>query len=84
MKPGGTFYFEEIYPPLYANPILGPLLRHPREDRFDEQQFLAELERNGLTLLPGTKTGSRFGLVAAAVKHPNGGYRESPRNGNGS
>ena len=68
LKSGGIFYFEEIYPPLYANPLLKALLRHPREDRFDEPQFLAELSINSLCLVEGFQTGSRFGIVGAARK----------------
>ena len=67
-RSGGIFYFEEIYPPLYANPLLKALLRHPREDRFDEPQFLAELSINSLCLVEGFQTGSRFGIVGAARK----------------
>jgi len=68
LKPGGIFYFEEIYPALYANLILGPLLRHPTEDRFHGPEFLATLEANGLGLVEGVRTTSRFGIVGAARK----------------
>jgi ubiquinone/menaquinone biosynthesis C-methylase UbiE len=68
LKTGGTFFFEEIYPPLYANFLLGPMLRHPREDRFDGPLFLAELEKNGLRMVKGVSPGTRFGIVCAAVK----------------
>ncbi len=68
LKKGGLFYFEEIYPPLYANLLLKALLRHPREDRFAEPQFLFELRRNSLELVSGFQTGSKFGIVAAARK----------------
>lgn len=68
LKKGGIFYFEEIYPPLYANPILKAMLRHPREDRFHETEFLTELKKNSLNLIEGFATGSRFGIVGAARK----------------
>lgn len=68
LKSGGIFYFEEIYPPLYANPVLKALLRHPRDDRFHEPEFLAELSKNSLRLVDGFQTGSRFGIVGAAGK----------------
>lgn len=68
IKRGGIFYFEEIYPPLYANFVLKAMLRHPREDRFDESQFLTELSLNSLELIDGFQTGSRFGIVGAARK----------------
>jgi len=67
-RPGGYFYFEEIYPPLYANFLLGRMLRHPTEDRFYERDFLEAMELSGLQLVEGVKTGSRFGIVGAARK----------------
>jgi ubiquinone/menaquinone biosynthesis C-methylase UbiE len=68
MKPGGTFFFEEIYPPLYANFLMKRIVRHPTEGRFDGPQFLGELKANGLRLLEGVDTNSRFGIVGAVVK----------------
>jgi ubiquinone/menaquinone biosynthesis C-methylase UbiE len=67
-REGGIFYFEEIYPPLYANPILRRMLRHPRQDRFDENQFLRELASNNFFLLDGVRKGSRLRIVGAAEK----------------
>lgn len=68
LRPEGLFFFEEIYPPLYANFLLRRMLRHPREDRFDGYQFLTELSRNGLSLVDGTDTASRYAIVGAARK----------------
>lgn len=67
LKSGGVFYFEEIYPPLYANMILRRLLQHPRENRFHGPEFRAFLEKCCLRLLPGFKE-SRFAILGAAVK----------------
>jgi len=67
-RPGGVFYFEEIYPPLYANPLFRLMLRHPTTDRFHEQEFLGELSAAGFSLAEGAPTGSSFGIVAAARK----------------
>ncbi len=67
-RPGGFFYFEEIYPPLYANFLLGRMLRHPAHDRFYEKEFLETLASSGLRLVDGVKTGSKFGIVGAARK----------------
>jgi ubiquinone/menaquinone biosynthesis C-methylase UbiE len=68
LRSGGFFYFEEIYPPLYANFLLKRMLRHPTEDRFYEPQFLDCLRSNGLHLVDGVRTGSKFGIVGAAKK----------------
>lgn len=69
LQPGGTFYFEEIYPPLYSNVILKRLVRHPTEDRFNSDQFLDALRSNHLHLTDGVRTDSRFGIVGCATKH---------------
>ena len=67
LKPGGAFYFEEIYPPLYANPLFKLILDHPRENRFHGPQFRAQLAECGLELQPQYKE-SRFAILGVAVK----------------
>ncbi len=69
LKPGGSFYFEEIYPALYANAFWRHLLLHPRDDRFSGPQFRAQLEAAGLALVPGYRE-TRNRIVAVAVKGP--------------
>ncbi|MEJ2369135.1 MAG: class I SAM-dependent methyltransferase, partial [Acidobacteriota bacterium] len=68
LKKGGGFYFEEIYPPLYANPLFRYLLVHPTENRFHGPEFRDRLAQNGLHLLPGYKE-SRFRILGIAVKN---------------
>lgn len=67
LRPGGAFYFEEIYPDLYANAVTRPLLRHPRADRFRGPELRAELHRQGLDLVPGYRE-SRYRILAVALK----------------
>jgi ubiquinone/menaquinone biosynthesis C-methylase UbiE len=67
LKKGGGFYFEEIYPPLYANKITRILLEHPRENRFHGPEYRSALQREGFRLLPGYKE-SRFAILGVAVK----------------
>jgi ubiquinone/menaquinone biosynthesis C-methylase UbiE len=67
LKPDGGFYFEEIYPPLYANFLFRHLLDHPTENRFHGPEFCAALSQAGLKLLPGYRQ-SRFGVLGVAVK----------------
>jgi len=67
LVPGGRFYFEEIYPPLYANFVFRRLVAHPTENRFHGEQFRAALSARGLRLLPGFKE-SRFGILGIAMK----------------
>lgn len=67
LKRGGGFYFEEIYPALYANLITRRLLEHPTENRFHGPEYRAALENEGLRLLPGYKE-TRFAILGVAVK----------------
>ena len=67
LKSEGGFYFEEIYPPLYANFLFRRILAHPKEDRFHGSEYRAALKDSGLHLLPRYKE-NRFGIVGVAVK----------------
>ncbi|KJS01313.1 MAG: ubiquinone biosynthesis protein UbiE [Desulfobulbaceae bacterium BRH_c16a] len=67
LKDGGVFFFEEIYPPLYANPLFRRILQHPRENRFHGPEYRAALAESGLRLLDGYKE-SRFAILGVAVK----------------
>jgi len=67
LKAGGAFYFEEIYPDLYANAATRYLLAHPRRDRFGPRELHDALERAGLRLLPGCRE-SRYRILGVAVK----------------
>ena len=67
LKRGGGFYFEEIYPALYANVITRRLLEHPTKNRFHGPEYRATLQKEGLRLLPGYKE-TRFAILGVAVK----------------
>ena len=67
LKSGGGFYFEEIYPALYANVITRRLLDHPTENRFQGPEYRAALQAEGLRLLPGYRE-TRFGILGVAIK----------------
>jgi len=67
LMPGGIFYFEEIYPALYAAPILRHILVHPKENRFDGEQYRAALAREGLSLIDGYRE-SRYTIIGAAIR----------------
>lgn len=67
LKRGGGFYFEEIYPALYANAITRRMLEHPTENRFHGPEYRAALQNEGLRLLPGYKE-TRFAILGVAVK----------------
>lgn len=67
LRDQGIFYFEEIYPPLYANPLFRRILDHPRENRFHGPQYRGALAEAGLILLDEYKE-SKFAILGAAVK----------------
>lgn len=50
LKPGGRFYCEEILARYITHPVLGRLMRHPQEDRFDGATFRAALAQSGFTV----------------------------------
>lgn len=73
LRPGGYFYFEEIFPPLYANFFMKRLVRHPEEDRFDREEFLEALAERGFRILSRNRRISRLGIVDVARKDPESG-----------
>jgi ubiquinone/menaquinone biosynthesis C-methylase UbiE len=68
LKREGTFYFEEIYPPLYANFLFRRLVDHPRANRFHGPEFRGALTEAGLYLLRGFVE-TRFFILGVAVKN---------------
>lgn len=50
LKPGGKFYCEEIMRWYITHPIIGRLMDHPQEDRFDEVQFIEALRKTGFRI----------------------------------
>lgn len=67
LKPGGAYYFEEIYPALYANLLMRYLVTHPVENRFQGPQYRCALQEAGLRLLHGYRE-SRYMILGVALK----------------
>jgi len=67
LKKSGSFFFEEIYPPLYANFILKRILVHPRDNRFHGEEFRSALTGSGLILQTGYVE-NRLRILGVAVK----------------
>lgn len=67
LKKSGSFFFEEIYPPLYANFLFKRILVHPRDNRFYEKEFRSALRNSGLILQKGYVE-NRFRILGVAVK----------------
>ncbi len=57
LRPGGMFFFEEIYPPLHANWLMRRIVLHPTRDRFHSPESRSALAEAGLDLAEGA--GSR-------------------------
>lgn len=51
LKPGGRFYMEEILARYIVHPVFRRILDHPQQDRFDQSQFAAALEKAGFTVV---------------------------------
>lgn len=56
LKPGGRFYVEEVLRDLLNRPLARRLFRHPLEDRFDREEFLAGLEQVGFAPIASRET----------------------------
>jgi len=50
LKPGGRFYFEEVTSHALNKWSYRTFLLHPTENRFSTETFIAELERQGLSV----------------------------------
>jgi ubiquinone/menaquinone biosynthesis C-methylase UbiE len=48
LKPGGTFYFEEVTRAALERWLYRKFLRHPTENRFSEAEFLKEMSNYGM------------------------------------
>jgi ubiquinone/menaquinone biosynthesis C-methylase UbiE len=67
LKPGGVYFFEELYPALYQNFITRHILLHPTMDRFSGPQLRKALAAGGLRLHQ-TKELKELGILGAALK----------------
>jgi ubiquinone/menaquinone biosynthesis C-methylase UbiE len=50
LKPGGIYFFEELFPPLYQNFITKHILLHPKENRFKSHELKKTMKQSGLVL----------------------------------
>lgn len=68
LKPGGRFYAEEVLPAFIFHLVWQRLLDHPREDRFEHEQFKSSLCQVGFDLLADSKVRNWFGWYVADKK----------------
>jgi ubiquinone/menaquinone biosynthesis C-methylase UbiE len=69
LKPGGTFYCEEILSHYITHPLLGRLMDHPQEDRFDTPQFIFALQQNGFRIHAYRQLANLYLWVVAIKSH---------------
>jgi ubiquinone/menaquinone biosynthesis C-methylase UbiE len=67
LRPGGIFFLEEFYPPLYQNFLARRLFLHPEHDRFYSHDLHRALADEGFTL-SGCLEQKMLGILAVAVK----------------
>jgi ubiquinone/menaquinone biosynthesis C-methylase UbiE len=67
LKPGGTYFLEEFYPPFYLNPVVRRLVTHPEEDRFTSQDLKENLAQNHF-LITDTLEIKQLGILAICRK----------------
>lgn len=54
LKPGGRFFFEEVTTQALNRWFYRTFLEHPTKNRFSAQEFVAELERQGMIVADNT------------------------------
>ncbi len=69
LKPGGRYFFEELYPSLYQNALTRRFLLHPTEDRFRGPDLRAGLAAAGLPVQRAMEL-SLVGILGVARKNP--------------
>ena len=50
LRPGGTYYMEELYPEIYQNLVTRRLLVHPETNRFDSLDLINAIKNEGLDI----------------------------------
>jgi ubiquinone/menaquinone biosynthesis C-methylase UbiE len=69
LKPGGIYFLEEFYPPLYLNFLARRIFLHPEHDRFYSHDLHRVLDAAGFTVQSCLEQ-KMLGILAVAVKRP--------------
>jgi len=67
LKPGGIYFLEEFYPPLYLNFLARRIFRHPEHDRFYSPDLHHALAESGFGFQARLEQ-KMLGILAVAVK----------------
>ena len=70
LKPGGRFYCEEILSRYITHPIIGKLMDHPQEDRFDQRKFIGALQETGFQINSMRQMAELYLWVVATKSRP--------------
>ena len=71
LKPGGRFFCEEILRRFITHPIIGRLMAHPQEDRFDASEFIDALKAAGFHIDAWRQTADLYlWVVATKIDRP--------------
>ncbi len=73
LKPGGNYFFEELYPSLYQNFITKRILLHPTRNRFLSHHLKQALKASGLELSTSVEN-KKLGILGFATKISRGPY----------
>jgi ubiquinone/menaquinone biosynthesis C-methylase UbiE len=67
LKPGGVYFIEEFYPPLYLNFLAKRIFRHPEQDRFYSHDLKLHLREVNLHLEQVMEM-KKFGILGVCRK----------------
>ena len=67
LKPGGTFFVEELYPSLYQNAVTRRILLHPTADRFFSDELKDFMRAVGLPIKKAIEF-KRLGILGIAIR----------------
>jgi len=70
LKPGGRFYCVEILSRYITHPVIGKLMDHPQEDRFDQSQFNVALQETGFQINSTSQMAELYLWVVATKSQP--------------
>jgi SAM-dependent methyltransferase len=67
LRPGGIYFLEEFYPPVYLNFVSRRLFVHPEEDRFTSRDLRQGLAAAGLPIKDALEI-KQIGILAVCRK----------------
>lgn len=70
LNPGGKFYCEEILSRYITHPIIGKLMDHPQDDRFDQAEFIHALKKTGFEITKSRQLLDLYLWIVATKSHP--------------